>query len=206
MSYTMGLYAVPKFEGCGVGEAYTVENYLDALRLGANDDKEVAAYGFKGSFVEWFLSGKDLKQDDVVRVTAETEKVYTPEMLEFYKGHYRELYWPWDIMKKFPRYRIVEEVASWQDAPQIAYWFENNVELVDGWCCPDMTDLQKLYDTCRMVVVENRELAPKLLPIPDEDAVYDAYYFDVVYATMHKVHEVLRSIDFDKYTIHFDCD
>lgn len=205
MAYTMGLYAVPKFEGCGVKEVYTVENYLEALRFGESTNELLAAYGFKGSFVEWFLSGKELNQEDAARISAEIEAIYTPEMIEFYKGLYREMYWPYDIMKKFPRYRIVEEVAFWQNAFQIVYWFEHNVESIDGWCCPDMTDLQKLYDVCRMVL-ENRELAPELLPIPFEDAVYDDEYFDDVYATMHKVHEVLRSIDFDKYTIHFDCD
>lgn len=195
---SMGLYAMPKYKDCDAGMVYAVEEYLDAVR-----------FGYEGSILDWVKNEMVLvvlNDEGDICSDEELNDCFTPEMVEFYKGHYKAMYWPWDTDKKFVRYRIVEEVASWENAYQIAYWFENNVELVDGWCCPDMTDLQKLYDTCRMVVVENRELAPKLLPIPDEDAVYDEDYFDVVYATMHKVHKLMNSVDFDKYTIHFDCD
>ena len=184
--YAMGLYAVPKYEGCDVSDVYRIENYLDALRLSGPTD------------------------ESVVRYTAEMEEVYTPEMIEFYKGHYRVMYWPWDTEKKFPRYRIVEEVLYWDYAPQIANWFKNNVEPIDNWCCPTITDLQKLYTACHTVCM-NLDTAPNVLPIPDDvcacDCDYsDGDYLDVVYATAMEVHRVIHNVDFNKYTIHFDCD
>ena len=205
MSYTMGLYAVPKFEGCGVGEAYTVENYLEALRLGESDDTDIAAYGFKGSFVEWYLSGKELKQDDVARITAEVEEVYTPEMLEFYKGHYRELYWPWDFKKMFPRYRIAEEVASWKNAYQISDWFFNNLKKQGGFYMVTKEDVVKLLNICTRVLEDN-SLAPELLPINEEDGCYDDSYFEEIESTVRKLNRVLVKVDFDKNMVHFDFD
>ena len=203
MSYTMGLYEMAKFDGCGAKEVYTVENYFDALRFGADENKEIAAYGFKGSSVDWVLMG--VEQEDVARVTAETERVYTPEMLEFYKGHYRELYWPWDFKKMCPRYRIAEEVASWKNAYQISDWFFNNLKKQGGFYMVTKEDVVKLLNICTRVLEDN-SLAPELLPINEEDGCYDDSYFEEIESTVRKLNRVLVKVDFDKNMVHFDFD
>ena len=72
MSFTMGLYVMPKHKKCGPAEVYTVEEYFNYQRT-TNE---------KISFVEWYKnkSGFDNYSNE------ELVNIFTEEMLEFYSS------------------------------------------------------------------------------------------------------------------------
>ena len=192
MSFTMGLYVMPKHKKCGPTEVYTVEEYFNYQRT-TNE---------KISFVEWYKnkSGFDNYSNE------ELVNIFTEEMLEFYKQHYRELFWPWDIFKKHPRWRIAEDVSglSWENAA-IRDWLIVHSDTCKNSYMVDKVVLEVLLTVCK-AVQETPAIAPSALPIDEEEGTYDEEYFNKVNATIRLIERVLTTVDFEKNMIHFDFD
>lgn len=194
---SMGLYAMPKFKDCDSGMVYAVEGYLDAVR-----------FGYEGSILDWVKNEivlVVLNDEGNICSDEELNDCFTPEMVEFYKGHYKAMYWPWDTEHKNPRYRIAEEIISWEYAPHILDWFISNTEIASGRNDVDFIDLVQLLKVC-LTVSNDHSLAPELLPINEEDDCYDEEYFAIVQDTIRDITKVLLEVDFDEYIVDFDCD
>lgn len=193
MSFTMGLYVMPKYKNCSPTEVYTVEGYFDYLR----NTKE------KITFIEWYKSksGFDNYSDE------ELTTIFTNEMIEFYKQHYREMFWSWDISKNNPRYRIAEDVSGldWNNTYAICDWLMIHSDTFNNNYMVDKVVLEVLLSVCK-AVQKSPALAPSALPIDEEEGTYDEEYFDKVDATIRLVERVLATVDFEKSMIHFDFD
>lgn len=193
MSFTMGMYAMPKYKNCSPTEVYTVEGYFDYLR----NTKE------KITFNEWY---KNVSEFDNYS-DGELESIFTEEMLEFYKQHYRKMFWSWDIFKKSPRWRIAEDVTDfgWENAYAICDWLIIHSDTFHNNYMVDKVVLEVLLSVCK-AVQKSPALAPSALPIDEEEGTYNEEYFDKVDATIRIVERVLSTVDFEKNMIHFDFD
>lgn len=193
MSFTMGLYVMPKYMDCGSTDVYTVEGYFNYLRT-TNE---------KISFIEWYKNKSNFDNYSA----EELESIFTEEMIEFYKQHYRKMFWPWDIFKKHPRWRIAEDVSGmgWENAFAICDWLIAHSDTSKKSCMVNKTILEELLSVCKSVL-ENPAIAPSTLPVDEEEGTYDEDYFNKVNATIRIVERVLTTVDFEKNMIHFDFD
>ena len=193
MSFTMGLYVMPKHKDCGPKEVYTVEYYLHHLRTTNEKISFIEWYKNKSSFDNY--SGEELKN------------FFTDEMIEFYKQHYREMFWSWDLFKKCPRWRIAEDVSGmgWENAFAICDWLIAHSDTSKNCYMVDKAILEELLAVCKSVQ-ENPDIAPSVLPIDKEEGTYDEEYFDKVNTTIRMIERVLATVDFEKNMIHFDFD
>lgn len=193
MSFTMGMYVMPKYKECGPIEVYTAEGYFDYLR----ETNE------KIPFIEWYKhhSGLNNYSDE------ELARYFTDDMLKFYKRRYRKMYWPFDSSKSHPFYRIAKDITTfeWDDAFHICDWFIANADTSKGCHMADRKTLNKLREICETVWYDT-DKAPELLPIREEDGTYDRHYFDCVANTYSVVSQALAKIDFEKYMIDIDFD
>lgn len=193
MSFTMGLYVMPKHKDCRPKEVYTVEYYLHHLRT-TNE---------KISFIEWYKNKShfDNYSDE------ELETIFTEEMLEFYKQYYREMFWSWDLFKKCPRWRIAEDITGlgWENAFAICDWLIANSDTSKNSYLVDKDVLEELLSVCKSVL-ENPAIAPSVLPIDEEEGTYDEEYFNNIKDSIRIIEKVLATVDFEKYMIHFDFD
>lgn len=193
MSFTMGMYVMPKYKNCGPIEVYTVEEYFNYQRT---TNKKI-------SFVEWYKnkSGFNNYSDE------ELERYFTDDMLKFYKRHYRKMYWPFDYAKKQPFYRIAEDMTAfeWDNAFHICDWFIANADTTRGCHMVDKQILNKLLKVCETVWYDT-DKAPEILPIKEDEGTYDVHYFNCVENTYGVVSRVLAEVDFEKYMIDIDFD
>ncbi len=193
MSFTMGLYVMPKHKNCRPKEVYTVEYYLHHLRT-TNE---------KISFIEWYKNKSNFSNYS----DEELKNIFTDEMLEFYKQHYREMFWSWDIFKECPRWRIAEDVSGfgWDNSFAVCDWLIAHSDTSKNCYMVDKAILEELLGVCKSVQ-ENPDIAPSVLPINEEEGTYDDVYFDKVNTTIRMVERVLTTVDFEKNMIHFDFD
>ena len=91
----------------------------------------------------------------------------------------------------------MEEIHYWRKANQIHNWFVNNLPEGVENCYPNHVErcnLEQLLQECKRVL-ENKELAPKVLPTAEGfffgSTEYDDYYFKVLEGTVNMLENIL---------------
>lgn len=135
MGLDMYLERMPRYRNATAYDVNAVEHYLDWKRSKA-DGFEYANCTFK----EW--SGYD--------------KIPAKGYISFYSKFYEKKYGDWDVEKKYPCYRISEQVGYWRKANQIHNWFVENVQdgVDDCRYHNEVTQeaLEELLDVCQRVL------------------------------------------------------
>ena len=131
MGLDMYLTKMPRYKNATPKDVVIVENFLDYIRNQLE--------GNHCTFHEWCHT----KLSEV-----------NLEFVEFYSKYYTGKYSPWDTEKKYPWYRIDEQVGYWRKANQIHNWIVNNVQDgVDDCGTYEVTKdkLEELLEVCEYV-------------------------------------------------------
>jgi hypothetical protein len=189
MGLDMFLYRMPRYNRGATPEIVTaVEDYLNWKRLKAEGNRYA-----QGSFRDF--CGKDAPA-----------KHYR----DYYQQFFGVQYDPLDKEKKYPIWRIREEVGYWRKANQIHNWFVENVQDGIDDCCyhREVTkeDLEELLDVCHEVIC-NPDLAELRLPTQSGfffgSTEYGDWYMSQIHETIEVIEVALKTTDFEKEMIYY---
>ena len=191
----MYLNRMPKYKNATPKDVVAVDNFLDYIK------SQMA--GNHCTFNEW--CGMELTDVNL-------------EFVEFYSNHYAAKYGSWDIEKKYPWYRVGENVGYWRKANQIHNWMVNNIQAgIDDCGTYEVTkeNIKKLLNICRNIkalsiledgkIIINQDIAETLLPTTHGfffgGTDYDEYYMQDIEDTIKILEKVLAETDFEKEMI-----
>lgn len=204
MGLDMYLEKMPRYRGVTAKRVSAIESYLEWVKAKEENSKYANC-----TFKEW--CGYDFNDLPSIKV------------IEFYRQFFKCYYSDWDDEKKYPHYRIMEQVGYWRKANAIHEWFVQRVQdgVDDCRYHHEVTKeiLEELLDTCTEVlnsckkelsdgrIIANRTLAMELLPTQGGfffgSTDYDEYYIQDIENTIYIVQKALETTDFDKEMIYY---